>query len=98
MVDRLRFIGPRLANSDGASVNWSAAAWKGPYGEDRTVSTDTNECVTVTQAKLAVAATDTVALKALSLEDGAKLALGAGVDVPVTKEYYQALLDIAAKF
>ena len=91
MVDRLRFIGPRLANTDGASVNWSAAAWKGPYGEDRTVSADTNECVTVTQAKLAVAATDAVALKALSLEDGATLDLAAGAVVSVRRLFVEGV-------
>ena len=91
MVDRLRFIGPRLENADGASVDWAAAAWKGPYGEVRSVSSDTNECVTVRRGALAVAETDNVGLKALSLEDGASLDLAAGAVVSVRRLFVEGV-------
>ena len=90
MVDRLRFIGPRFAGS-GETVNWDGVAWKGPYGEDRMVPTATNECVTVANATVAVAATDTVALKALSLEDAATLQLAEGAVVSVRRLFVEGV-------
>jgi len=86
MLDNLRFWGPHAAGADGETLDWASLTWTDADGAAVAApTTDLNKCATLAHAAVRVAASDTVALKALSLADGATLALGG--DAVVSARY-----------
>ncbi|MDD6029975.1 MAG: hypothetical protein PUE68_04070 [Kiritimatiellae bacterium] len=85
VIDQLRFFSFTVTGTAGEAARpWATAGWTPPHGRTEACpNTLTNDYAQVIAATVSVAAADGVALRGLSLEDGAKLALGAGVDVPV---------------
>ena len=77
MLDQLRFWTPQCTGPADAAQDWSSAAWTNADGETVAApsASATAGYATVAGTTLNVTADDTVLLRALSLADGAKLAL-----------------------
>ena len=88
-IDKFRFRSYMLVG-DGSETDWSAVAWEAPYDAAASApSTDTNGFVRIANAEVNVAASDSVGLAGLSLEDGAALDVADGAVASVKTLYVE---------
>ncbi len=83
-IDLFRFFSHAIVGDGAAEARaWATAGWLVPPTSDGMFPSTTNEVARIVNAKVAVAATDDIALRGLSLEDGATLDLSSGAEVRV---------------
>ena len=84
-IDQFRFFSYSVTGTGaGTALPWATAGWALPFGRSSACpNTLTNDIVQIVAAKVSVTAADQVAVKSISLEDGAKLALADDAEVRV---------------
>ena len=94
VIDKLRFFSFKYA---GADANWADIAWDAPKSTASTPPTSpgnmTNDWVQIVGSQVTVAASDSIGLMGLSLEDGAALSIPSGGRVAAAAASRSSLSD-----